>query len=82
MFANQIKQIGKITTILALSATLSAAISNAEVPEMINYQGRVTDSEGDPLTGDYWMTFSIWDDPEAGEMLWHSNPRSMVHVED
>jgi hypothetical protein len=33
------------------------------VPHLINYQGRLTDSGGDPVTnGEYVVTFSIWSD--------------------
>jgi hypothetical protein len=42
-----------------------------EVPQMINYQGRLTDSAtGDPYDGDAAMIFSIWDDSSGGTQLW------------
>jgi hypothetical protein len=67
--------------LLCMLAFAASAIM-ADVPMCLNYQGRLTDDGGDPLTGDYWIEFSIWDDPDAGTMKWHSNPRSMIHVED
>jgi len=43
---------------------------SADIPMMINYQGRVTDSAGDPVTdGNYNMWFRIYDAPKGGDML-------------
>jgi hypothetical protein len=52
------------------------------VPMYINYQGKLTDSLDNPLTGDYWITFGIWSLQEGGTQKWFSNPRTMIHVED
>ena len=36
---------------------------NAEVPNIINYQGRLTDALGNPVTdGQFNITFKIWND--------------------
>jgi hypothetical protein len=57
----------------------------ADVPRVINYQGRVTDSDGNPLTdGTYEMTFTIWDDPTAtdpGNITWASGPQTVQTVD-
>jgi hypothetical protein len=43
----------------------------AEVPQMINYQGVLSDSTGQPLSGGYYLTFTIYDAPEdPGNILW------------
>lgn len=54
---------------------LVAAVASAAVPPRINYQGKLLDPNGNPRTGDYTITFSIWDDGPAvggGTMLWSS----------
>lgn len=51
--------------ILGLSSTVTA-----DVPMMINYQGRLTDSLGKPLDTTVSMTFAIYDDSSAGNQLW------------
>jgi hypothetical protein len=42
----------------------------ADVPELINFQGILLDSNGDPITTPTSVTFSIWNDPTAGDSLW------------
>lgn len=63
-------------TFLTVVLLLAASFANAEVPQMINYQGRLTDEVGIPLTdGPYLIKFTIWDDPVASEPsneLWNS----------
>lgn len=48
----------------------------ADVPQMINYQGRLTDAAGDPVSdADYEVRFEIWDSPvptSSDIMLWSS----------
>ncbi len=38
-----------------------AAVSAVSVTDRINYQGRLTDSSGSPLTGTYTMTFGLYE---------------------
>jgi len=45
-------------------------LSNAEVPNLINYQGHVTDKGGSPLTGTYDITFNIYATETGGTALW------------
>lgn len=53
-----------------VAVLFSASLSYPQVPQMINYQAKVTDEGGNPLHGDYDMTFSIYDDSIAGTQLW------------
>lgn len=62
-----------LTLAFVLAATvLTASVVVADVPQMINYQGRLTDSEGVPVgDGDYVVTFRIYDDSAIGAtMFW------------
>jgi hypothetical protein len=59
-------------------------ISFADIPKIINYQGRVTDNSGTPVPdGIYDMVFSIWPSESGGgfEPLWQSGTHN-VEVTD
>lgn len=43
---------------------------SADVPNLIDYQGRLTDDNGDPVTGNVSITFSIYDVETGGTALW------------
>jgi hypothetical protein len=64
-----------------------AAATFAEPPQYINYQGRLTDDTGEPITNTspgVQMTFTIWNDPAASDPTneeWTSGP-IYVSVED
>jgi len=47
-----------------------ANLCNAEVPKLINYQGHLTDKGGNPLTGTFSITFTIYDSETDGTALW------------
>lgn len=53
---------------------------NAQVPQLINYQGRLTDDIGNPLSGNYLMTFKIYYViEEGGDQVWtETHPAVMV----
>jgi hypothetical protein len=50
------------------------------IPWHINYQGYLTDDLGNPLTGDYYMAFAIFDSANGGSELWQEE--KTVSVED
>lgn len=50
----------------------------AEVPHLINYQGRLTDTGGVPLNGAYAITFRIYDAETAGNLLWEEAQTGIV----
>ncbi|MFA5119284.1 MAG: hypothetical protein WC695_10665 [Candidatus Omnitrophota bacterium] len=68
-----------LLSILLLYAVVcpSAAIY-AAVPELINYQGRLTDTSGQPLEGTYSLTFRIYDAETAGNLLWEEIQPAVV----
>jgi hypothetical protein len=45
------------------------ALTAASVTPSINYQGRLTDSAGNPLDGPYMMTFKLYDTASGGTAL-------------
>ncbi|MFA4889208.1 MAG: hypothetical protein WC628_06510 [Candidatus Omnitrophota bacterium] len=47
---------------------LPSSIVYAEIPHVINYQGRLTDRDGKPITGSRQVTFNIYDD--KGATIW------------
>ncbi len=58
--------IGLVTAIV-----LTASVSKADMGQRLNYQGRVTDTNGVPIAdGNYSMTFAIYNDVSAGTLLW------------
>lgn len=63
------KTVLRILPILAASLFLSIAVSSAS--ELISYQGRLTLSDGNPVTnGPHTIQFAIYDDSLAGQQLW------------
>ncbi len=70
--------------LLALTMILSLAVGSvmAEVPNTMNYQGRLTDGAGDPVADDsYSIVFSIYDDETDGTSLWNSGAQSVATVD-
>jgi hypothetical protein len=43
---------------------------HAEVPSLINYQGRLTDAQGNPVTGNRTMAVQVYDAPVGGNMTY------------
>jgi hypothetical protein len=57
--------------LVAAVSTLTMVASAEAVPELINYQGYLTDDEGNPVAdGDYQLTFRIYDQDVGGVPLW------------
>jgi len=57
---------------------LPSSVVYANVPHLLNYQGRLTDSGGAPLNGTYALTFRIYDAETAGTMLWEETQSGVV----
>jgi hypothetical protein len=43
---------------------------SAQIPNLINYQGRLTDAQGNPVNGNRTMAVRIYDKPTGGEMTY------------
>jgi hypothetical protein len=61
-----------------LVVILFAPPSLSDIPKLLNYQGKVTDTDGTPVAeGTYSMQFSIYDSVTAGNMEWSSGSVSV-----
>ena len=60
----------QIAAIFAGIFMLLAATTSADVPQLITYQGVLTDSSGAPYTGTRLVKFTIYDDTSNG--IWNS----------
>jgi hypothetical protein len=58
-----------------------ATAAYADVPNTINYQGRLTDDTGQPITGTKNLKFKIYGSQFGDDSLWSSGMRS-VDIED
>ncbi|MBN2280355.1 MAG: hypothetical protein JXQ65_07235 [Candidatus Marinimicrobia bacterium] len=43
----------------------------AQIPQLINYQGHLVNSEGDPLNGSHEIEFRLYDQATSGTLLWN-----------
>ena len=62
--------------LLVALSTLALLIgwAAAEVPTTMNYQGRLNDSEGNPVVeGNYSVAFSLYNAPSGGTEIWTEN---------
>lgn len=60
-------------------ACLALATSALAVgPQVINYQGTLTDSQGNPLNGTYTLVFKIYAGASGGSALWTQSTASVV----
>ncbi|MBN1425308.1 hypothetical protein JXA88_12210 [Candidatus Fermentibacteria bacterium] len=64
---------------LLIVALWGMAVVHAEIPQMISYQGKVTDSGGTPVAdASYPMRFQIYDAETGGTQLWDSGPQTVA----
>jgi hypothetical protein len=61
-----LKQFTRISVI----ASVLLIFCLAQIPPQINYQGYLTDKDGNPLDGEYYIEFFIYDQTEGGTELW------------
>jgi len=59
-----------VASLLVLCTFLFVAVSVQAVPNLINYQGVLTDSGGTPLNQDVSITFRLFDAATAGTAAW------------
>jgi hypothetical protein len=56
--------------VLAVLIILITSVSALAIPQLINYQGELTDSSGNPITNSVSITFTIYNAATAGDVLW------------
>ncbi len=60
--------IGSILILLVFTGI--SFLANADVPPLINYQGQLTDANGNPQTGTKKLEFNIYDASSGGNKIW------------
>ena len=68
VFGGKMKTLKSIITALFVAVLLP--VLAAAAPNLINYQGRLVDTNGNPLSGTYNITFTVYDAATAGTSLW------------
>jgi hypothetical protein len=64
--------------LLTLCIVIITSAVYGEIPQIMSYQGKVTDSSGNLVPdGSYTMRFRIYDDETGNTMLWDSGDRSV-----
>ncbi len=61
----------KMTIVTIMFTGLLIVISAAQSPILVNYQGYLTDADGQALTGDQQITFLLYEKLEGGLDLWN-----------
>ncbi len=61
----------RICGICALLCAFAASVLSQSVPPLINYQGRLANPDGSPVsTADYQLSFRIYDAATNGALVW------------
>jgi len=63
------RKVSWITLAIAVLMLLVGSVL-AAVPQLMNYQGKLTDANGDPIDGTVSIIFSIYPDSTGGTALW------------
>lgn len=66
-------QLGLIALVVATVSLVDLGTARAQVPGSFVQQGRLLDTGGEPMTGSVEMTFSIYDAPSGGAVLWQDS---------
>lgn len=60
----------RIGLIVIIGILCLTAITYAAIPRVINYQGRLTDKDDNPLTGNFLVTFRFYEADKEGQPVW------------
>lgn len=73
------KRVAFFTAIIAAMCVMMASLATADVPQVINYQGLLTDENGWAVDdGDYQITFTIYDAVTGGNVKWTSGQQTVL----
>ncbi len=64
-----------LTVVISL---LLVGIAAADIPRLVNFQGYLVDDQDTPLTGEYGVTFRIYDNSTGGKVLWSETDTIVV----
>jgi len=62
----------RLAALWTLALVLTVSFAQADVPQMINYQGRLTDSDSIPVDGPVLINFKIYGSESDNDSLWWS----------
>jgi len=65
---------------VALSLITIMSLCFGQIPQLINYQGNLSDSEGNSLNGSYTIDFRIYNQSEGGDLLWSETQMAAVSI--
>jgi len=66
----------KVVAFALFLVFVAAVPTSGEIPKQINYQGILTDTEGDPITEEgVLMSFRVYDHLTAGTLLWSTTDK-------
>jgi len=60
----------RITLFIIIGILCLTALTYAAIPRVINYQGRLTDKDDNPLTGNFLVTFRFYDAETGSQAIW------------
>ncbi|MHC4249995.1 MAG: hypothetical protein ACYS9X_12780, partial [Planctomycetota bacterium] len=63
-----------------LVTLVSCAVAHAQAPTFINFQGKLSETDGTPVTGSVLMVFRIYDASTGGTEAWSSGAAASVDV--
>src|SRR5687767_12598665 len=65
-----------VAALMGASRLLAEVTASDSVPEIVNYQGFLTDAGGNPISSTVTLQFRIWDASSGGNQVWtetHNN---------
>jgi len=63
-------KIFRMSLFIIIGILCLTAITYAAIPRVINYQGKLTDKDDNPLSGNFLVTFRFYDSEKAGQAVW------------
>jgi hypothetical protein len=63
----------RVTLFVIIGILCLTALAYAAIPNVINYQGRLTDKDDNPLTGNFLVTFRFYDTEKDGQAIWEES---------